>query len=98
MTSEMNGQDSVTLEDPLFAQLESWQRENPVRRRITTTDLQKEQGNFVTICGRFRRKRTARRGPRTEDVDDFQIADDKGVVFIRPTRFISRQEIKEVLK
>ena len=92
----MNGQAVVVMEDPLFEQLETWQKENPVRRRVTSADLCKEQGNFVTFCGRYRRKRSARRGPRAEDDDDFQLADDKGVVFVRPTRFITRREMKEV--
>jgi len=87
----------MTLEDPMFAQLETWQKENPVRKRITSADLVKEHGNFVTFSGRFRRKRSATRGPRTENVDDFQLADDRGTIFIRPTRFISKDEIKKVI-
>lgn len=51
----MNGQDICTQEDPLFSQLETWQRENPVRRRVTSADFEKEENNFVTYCGRFRR-------------------------------------------
>ena len=92
----MSGQETVQMEDPLFAQLEDWQKENPVRKRITSSDLVKENGNFVTFTGKFRRKRSARRGPRGEDTDDFQLADDRGTIFIRPTRFIRRSEIKTV--
>ena len=86
----------MTLDDPLFAKLETWQQENPVRKRITSADLVNQHGNFVTFCGFFRRKRTATRGPRTDNSEDFQLADDKGTVFIRPTRFLKKEEIKKV--
>ena len=92
----MSGQDAQTLADPMFEALESWQKENPVRRRITSEDLPREHGNFVTFCGRFRRKRSASRGPRGDNVNDFQLADARGTVFIRPTRFISKEDIKQV--
>ena len=92
----MNGQDVQTLEDPLFANLENWQKENPVRKRITSSDLPKEHGMFVTFTGRFRRKRSATRGPRNEGDNDFQLADDRGTIFIRPTRFLKKETIKQV--
>ena len=80
----------------MFAQLENWQKENPVRRRITSLDVVKEHGNFVTFTGKFRRKRSATRGPRNENANDFQLADDRGTLFIRPTRFIKKEDIKQV--
>ena len=92
----MSGQDTVTLEDPLFSKLESWQRENPVRRRVNSSDLAKEHGNFVTYCGHFRRKRVGKRDENSSEVDEFQLADHHGVVFIKPTKFISRDDIKKV--
>ena len=92
----MNGQDTFPQEDPLFATLENWQRENPVRRRVTSADLDKEEGNFITYCGRFRRKRPAERSVNAQNQHDFQLADDKGTVFIRPTKFIKKEDIRQV--
>ena len=92
----MNGQDPMTMKDPLFAKMETWQKENPVRRRITSADICKEQGNFITYAGQFRRKRVSNRKAPSDGVDEFQLADDKGVLFIRPTKFISRDDIKKV--
>ena len=92
----MNGQELHQLEDPLFASLESWQRENPVRHRINSSDLEKENGNFVTVCGRFRRKRQSKRKDLEIEEDDFQLQDDRGVIFVRPTKFISRVDVSKV--
>ena len=92
----MNGQDICTQEDPLFFQLETWQRENPVRRRVTSADFEKEENNFVTYCGRFRRKRPAERSLNAQNVNDFQLADSRGTVFVRPTRFIKKEDIRKV--
>ena len=92
----MNGQATQTLEDPLFAGLENWQKENPVRKRVTSDGLTREEGNFVTYTGKYRRKRSASRGPRGEDANDFQLVDERGVVFIRPTRFLKKEQIKQV--
>ena len=92
----MSGQEVCTQVDPLFESLEKWQRENPVRRRITSADLEQEEGNFITYCGRFRRKRPASRVPDATNINDFQLEDCRGIVFIRPTKFISTGEIRKV--
>ena len=92
----MSGQEISQQADPLFAKLETWQRENPVRRRITSQDLEKEEGNFVTYCGRFRRKLPVHHLSDPRNADDFQLDDGRGVVFIRPTRFIAVEEIRKV--
>ena len=104
----MNGQESNQLEDPLFASLADWQRENPVRRRITSQDLSKEDGNFVTFTGRFKNNRRPDRSPHkgaddksdrvksTSEGETFQLLDHYGLVEIRTTRFISIAEVENV--
>ena len=88
----MNGQEVSKLEDPLFATLKTWQRENPVRRRVNSQDLGKEQGNFVTFTGRFKSVRRP-----TEETIRIQLLDQTGLVEILTTEFIESDTINKVI-
>ena len=105
----MNGQEISQMEDPLFATLETWQRENPVRRRINSSDLTKEQGNFVTFTGRFKAvRRPSRCSSRTDTNQNqkgedgqaeemcIQLLDQTGLVEVKPTKFIKSETISKV--
>ena len=86
----------------MFASLETWQRENPIRKRITSRDLINENGNFVTFCGRFKpSRRPERNSDKNENVarkDTFQLVDDRGLVLVKATRFISEEQIEKVIQ
>ena len=90
----MSGQDVFTLEDPLFQKLETWQRENPVRRRVTSTMIEQEHGNFITFSGTFSRRPPAEKENYQDG--DVHLYDDKGSCIIRPTRFIDAGLLKQV--